>query len=187
LNAEQGIDEQSSLEDIAALVCTELERDGIQVVLSGGSVVSIYSNAEFVSYDLDFIPIGLSRRVDRTMKRLGFEPHQRHWRHPRSRYWVEFPVGPVAIGEETIHDFAERSTPAGMLRLLRPTECVMDRLTWFIHASDRQCLEQAVRVATLQPIELSRIERWARKEGPNGGARFEEFRRRLEGSRRNSD
>jgi hypothetical protein len=35
------IDEQMSLEEIAALVCTTLERDGIEVVLSGGSVVSI--------------------------------------------------------------------------------------------------------------------------------------------------
>ena len=61
------IDEQMSLEEIAALVCTTLEHDGIAVVLSGGSVVSIYSNAEYVSYDLDFIPIGLSRRVDRAI------------------------------------------------------------------------------------------------------------------------
>ena len=174
------IDEQMSLEEIAALVCTTLERDGIEVVLSGGSVVSIYSNAEYVSYDLDFIPIGLSRKVDRVMKSLGFESRQRHWVHPRSRYWVEFPVGPVAIGEETIHEFAERETPTGVPRLLRPTECVMDRLTWFFHAADRQCLEQAVRVATLQPVDLARIERWARNERPHGEERFREFVRRLE-------
>ena len=91
------IDEQTSLEDLAALVCTALENAGIDVVLSGGSVVSIYSNAEYVSYDLDFVPIGLARRVDPIMKSLGFESRQRHWRHPRSPYWVEFPVGPVAI------------------------------------------------------------------------------------------
>lgn len=173
------IDEEMSLEEIAALVCVTLERDGIEVVLSGGSVVSIYSNAEYVSYDLDFIPIGLSRRVDRTMQSLGFESRQRHWVHPRSRYWVEFPAGPVAIGDETIHEFAELETPAGVLRLLRPTECVMDRLTWFFHAADRQCLEQAVRVATLHPVDLARIERWARNERPHGSARYREFVDRL--------
>lgn len=173
------IDEQTPLENLAALVCTALAEDGVDVVLSGGSVVSIYSNAEFVSYDLDFIPIGLSRRVDRVMTSLGFEPQQRHWRHPRSRYWVEFPVGPVAIGEETIREFAERETPTGRLRLLRPTECVMDRLTWLIHSADRQCLEQAVRVAALQPVDLRRIERWISKEGPNAPSRYAEFIRRL--------
>lgn len=174
------IDEETSLENLAALVCTALANDGIEVVLSGGSVVSIYSDSEYVSYDLDFIPIGLSRRVDRVMTSLGFEPRQRHWRHPRSPYWVEFPVGPVAIGEETIHEFAERETPVGRLRLLRPTECVMDRLTWFIHAADRQCLEQAVRVATLHPIDLPRVKRWASNEGPNAATRFGEFVRRLD-------
>jgi hypothetical protein len=179
LSREHEIQEQMTLEEVAALVCTTLESHGISVVLSGGAVVSIYSNAEYVSYDLDFVPIGLARKVDRAMESLGFEKQQRHWRHPRSRYWVEFPAGPVAIGEETVHEFAERESATGMLRLLRPTECVMDRLTWYFHAADLQCLEQAVRVASLHPIDLRRIERWARGERPHGVERLREFKRRL--------
>lgn len=173
------IDERSSLEEVAALVCSTLDHHGISVVLSGGSVVSIYSNAEYVSYDLDFVPLGLARQVDRAMESLGFVKQQRHWRHPRSRYWVEFPTGPVAIGEERISEFAERETATGVLRLLRPTECVMDRLAWYFHGADTQCLEQAVRVASLHTIDLQRIERWAQKEQPHGPDRFREFERRL--------
>lgn len=173
------IDESMPLEEVAALVCSTLDHHGISVVLSGGSVVSIYSNAEYVSYDLDFIPIGLARRVDRAMESLGFVKQQRYWRHPTSQYWVEFPTGPVAIGEETIRDFAEHETATGVLRLLHPTECVMDRLTWYFHSADAQCLEQAVRVATLQPVDLARIERWALGERPHGAERFREFERRL--------
>jgi hypothetical protein len=67
------IDEHTSLEDLAALVCTTLEAHGISVVLSGGAVVSIYSDAEYVSYDLDFIPIGLARKADAAMESLGSE------------------------------------------------------------------------------------------------------------------
>lgn len=173
------IDEHTPLEELAALVCTTLETHGISVVLSGGAVVSIYSASEYVSYDLDFIPVGLARKVDRAMESLGFEKTQHHWTHPRSRYWVEFPPGPVAIGDETIRSFAERETRLGTLRLLAPTECVMDRLAWFIHDADTQCLDQAVRVATLHPVDLERIERWARGERPHGGERFREFERRL--------
>ncbi len=173
------IDEGMPLEDVAALVCSTLDSHGISVVLSGGSVVSIYSNAEYVSYDLDFIPVGLARKVDRAMESLSFVKQQRHWRHPRSRYWVEFPAGPLAIGEETIREFAERETPTGVLRLLRPTECVMDRLAWFFHGADTQCLEQALWVAKLHPVDLPRIERWARGERPYGAERFREFERRL--------
>jgi hypothetical protein len=173
------ISKDSSLEEIATLVCSRLETDGISVVLSGGAAVSIYSDNEYESYDVDFIPTGLARRVDRTMEALGFEKQQRHWVHPRNPYWVEFPAGPVAIGEEVIHDFAERRNRAGVLRILHPTECVMDRLTWFIHNADRQCLEQALQVARRHPIDLARIERWAAGEGPNGIPRFQEFRDRL--------
>jgi len=167
------------LEQLAALVCATLDRHGIAVVLSGGAVVSIYSDSEYVSYDLDFIPTGLARKVDRAMQSLGFEKQQRHWRHPRSRYWVEFPAGPVAIGEEQIHEFAERESQTGTLRLLHPTECVMDRLAWYFHDADRQCLEQAVQVASHQTVDLRRIERWARKERPHGPERFREFARIL--------
>jgi len=179
LSTEPRIDKRTSLEDLAALVCSTLEADGISVVLSGGAVVSIYSDAEYVSYDLDFIPTGLARKVDAAMESLGFEKTHRHWTHPKSRYWVEFPPGPVAIGEETIRDFAERETRMGTLRLLAPTECVMDRLAWYFHDADTQCLEQAVQVATRHPCDLERIERWARGERPHGEERFREFERRL--------
>ena len=173
------ISERTALEDLAALVCSTLEAHGISVVLSGGAVVSIYSDAEYVSYDLDFIPTGLARKVDAAMESLGFEKTQRHWTHPNSRYWVEFPPGPVAIGEETLRDFAERETRMGTLRLLAPTECVMDRLAWYLHDADTECLEQAVQVATRHPVDLERIERWARGERPHGEERFREFERRL--------
>lgn len=174
-----GIGERTSLEDLAALVCTTLEAHGISVVLSGGAVVSLYSDAEYVSYGLDLIPTGLARKVDAAMASLGFEKTQRHWTHPKSRYWVEFPPGPVAIGEETIRTFAERETRMGTLRLLAPTECVMDRLAWYFHDADTQCLEQAIAVAMRHPVDLERIERWARGERPHGEECYREFERRL--------
>ena len=173
------IHEESTLEEVASIVCATLDEGGISVVLSGDAAVSIYSDNEYESYDLDFVPMGLARRGDRVMESLDFSRKQRHWVHQRSRYWVEFPAGPVAIGEEIIHDFAERSSAAGRLRILHPTECVMDRLTWFIHNADPQCLDQAVEVARRHPVKLKRVERWAKAEAPNGPPCFLEFRKRL--------
>ncbi len=177
------INEDSPLEEVATIVCARLEADKISVVLSGGAAVSIYSENEYESYDLDFIPTGLARRVDRTMLAIGFERQQRHWVHPHNPYWVEFPAGPVAIGEEVIHDFAERRSEAGVLRILHPTECVMDRLTWYFHSADRQCLEQALQVTRRNSVDLARIERWAAAEGPHGAERFREFRGLLDALR----
>jgi hypothetical protein len=153
-----------SREEVAALVCQTLSDGGVSVVLSGGSVVSIYSNNEFESFDLDFIRTGLPQKVDGALKGLGFSKDGRHWKHPNTRFWVEFPAGPVAIGDTVIRDFAERKTPFGVLRLLGPTECVMDRLAWYFHNGDLECLEQAVAVASQNPIDLERVADWAKRE-----------------------
>lgn len=162
---------EHSREEVAALVCDALSRAEIPVVLSGGAVVSIYSDNEYESFDLDFIREGLARKVDVVMTGLGFRREGRHWGHPGSRFWVEFPPGPVQVGDSIVTEFAERHTPLGVLRLLAPTECVMDRLASYYHWGDAQGLDQAVSVARRHPIDLERIEAWSRRE-----ASLEKFR-----------
>jgi hypothetical protein len=176
------IDEKLSREETAAVVCEALNRAGISVVLTGGAVVSIYSANEYESFDLDFVQPGLARHVDNVMNRLGFEKSGRHWRHPNSPLWVEFPSGPVAVGDSVVTEFAELRTAAGVLRLLTPTDCVMDRLAAFYHWDDLQCLEQALSVACHHPIDLQRVRRWSHKE--SAAAKFEVFAERLGRMRR---
>ncbi|MEN8182081.1 MAG: hypothetical protein ABFS46_06055 [Myxococcota bacterium] len=167
-------------EQLAGLVCATLDRHGVQVVLSGGGAASIYAPSPYESMDLDFIPIGLSRRVDAAMLELGFrKEHQRHWTHPGTAFWIEFPPGPVQVGDEVVHDFAERQTAHGILRILTPTDSVMDRLAWYYHASDTQTLEQAVGVAAANEVDLERIEAWSKRE--RADEKFERFRTRLRG------
>lgn len=66
------IDELTSLEHIAALVSEALARAGINAVLSGGAVVSIYSENEFQSYDLDFITSHAMKEVVAPLAALGY-------------------------------------------------------------------------------------------------------------------
>ena len=40
-----------------------------------------------------------------------------------------------------------------------------DRLAWFCHAGDTECLEQAYKVAKHQRVDVQEIERWAVGEG----------------------
>jgi hypothetical protein len=169
-------------EELAALVCATLERHGVQVVLSGGAAAAIYAPNPYESMDLDFIPTGLSRRVDAAMRELGFGKERgRHWTHPDTAFWVEFPPGPVQVGDEVVHEFAERRTSLGTLRILTPTDCVMDRLAWYYHANDEQGLEQAVAVAAANEVDLDRIDAWSKRE--RASEKLERFRARL---RRNS-
>lgn len=156
-----------SMEELAGYVCDGLRRRGISVVLTGGSVVSIHSHNAYVSDDLDFVVEGLGKRLDGPMKELGFRKNEvgRHWTHPRSRFWVEFPAGPLEVGDAPVTNIEVRETPFGELRLLPPTECVMDRLAAFYHWKDGQALVQAVAVATRQAIDLERIRTWSAREG----------------------
>jgi hypothetical protein len=164
-------------EEVAALVCSTLAAAGIEVVLSGGAVVSIYSDNAYESDDLDLIATGLARDPGPVMRELGFSRQHRYWRHPSSRYWVEFPPGPVGVGARVVTEFAERETAVGVLLLLSPTDCVMDRLAAYYHWKDPQALEQAVAVATRHPVDLTAIEDWSREEGAS--ERFSEFEERV--------
>ena len=40
----------------------------------------------------------------------------------------------------------------------------MDRLAWFYHYNDRQCLDQAIAVSKNHQINFSKIQRWSEKE-----------------------
>ena len=51
------------------------------------------------------------------------------------------------------------------IKLYSPTQCVMDRLSWFYFSNDRQGLEQAVMVCKKQPVDLKKVEEWSRSEG----------------------
>jgi hypothetical protein len=64
-----------------------------------------------------------------------------------------------------------------MLRLLTPTECVMDRLSIYFVDKDPQCLEQALAVAQDQLVDLERIREWAGRQGRP--ERFQDFLRGL--------
>ena len=77
------------------------------------------------------------------MAELGFEQERaKYWRHAATEYLVEFPPGPLTVGREQVTRFAKRETPSGTLRLVPPTECVMDRLAHYFHFDDPGRLEK---------------------------------------------
>lgn len=153
--------------ELAAFIGGEFRTHKINIVLSGGSCVSIYSKEKYVSMDLDFVNAGFAKRaaIKTVMEALGFREENRYFRHPDSDLMVEFPPGPLGIGEEPVKQINEIETPTGILRLISPTDCVKDRLAWFYHDNDTECLEQAVLVADANDIDITEIERWSKVEG----------------------
>jgi hypothetical protein len=168
-----------SVAELAAYVQEALRRVGIDVVLSGGNCVSIWSDNAYRSDDIDLVPDGLASRakIRKVMNALGFVERNRYFVHPEHQQWVEFPSGPLGVGNERPKVIAVRQEATGSLRLLSPTDCIKDRLTWWYHGGDRQGLEQAVAVGRQQSIDIKELRRWSVNEGK--AAEFEELLPRL--------
>src|SRR5215208_3221281 len=96
--------------ELGAYIQSHLRKKGIEVVLSGGAAVAIHSNNKYVSKDLDLINIyGVNRRkIQEAMIEIGFYEEGRYFRHSDSQFFVEFPLGPLAIGEEPVKEIIEK-------------------------------------------------------------------------------
>jgi hypothetical protein len=173
-----------SLTDLAAFLSEHCRRSGMEVVLSGGACVTIYTRNKSMSYGLDFVLLAYASRkkVKAAMEAIGFREEGRHFRHSRTPYIVEFLSPPLSVGEEPVREIREIRQGDRVLRLLSPTDCAKDRLAAFYHWNDRQSLEQAVLVAKNVKIDLPEIWRWSRGEGMQD--KFEEFKKALGEGRR---
>ena len=154
-----------------------LLKKGIDVVLSGGAAVAIYTSGVYVSRDLDLVNRYFAKRsaIKHAMEELGFQETERHFQHPDSPFFVEFPPGPLSLGDDVDVRVDEISLETGTLRVISPTDCVKDRLAWYYHSGDLQCLNQAVMVGTRHTVDIKEIRRWSEAEGKN--REFEHARR----------
>jgi hypothetical protein len=166
--------------ELAAYIQNNLENEGIKVVLSGGSAVSFYSSDQYVSKDLDLINTNFARhsKIKSEMEELDFEEKGRYFVNPETQFFVEFPDGPLSVGEEPVKEISEFPLATGILRVLSPTDCVKDRLCAFYFWNDQQGLAQAILVAKSQEVDLREVKRWSKVEGKE--QEFEAFRKKLD-------
>ncbi len=153
------------VKDLAGLISDALRKDGIEIILVGGACVTIYSENRYVSYDLDYITWEDKLKVKKSLERLGFHEKNKHFSHPDCPYLIEFVTPPVAVGNELVQKFEELTTPFGSLKLLRPIDCVKDRLASYFHWNDKQALNQAIEVCSDQMIDFEEIRKWSSAEG----------------------
>lgn len=153
------------IKDLACFVYELLKNNGIDVVLVGGACVSIYSQNQYQSYDLDFATYEELKHIEKVLNKIGFKRLGRCFSHDDCLFIIDFVNPPIAIGKESIRHFDTIKTSTGTLKLLTPTDCVKDRLASFIHWNDQQALEQAILVAKDHHIDINDVERWAKAEG----------------------
>lgn len=176
-----GIGGGAGLEVVAAAVSTALEGAGIVATLSGGSAVSIYTENAYVSRDLDFVTAAGVDELKPVLSELGFEhtgrPRLSQFEHPDVAWYLEFPPAPIAFGRLIVDpgDCARLRLPLGVLRIISPTQSVMDRLAAAFVWQDPQSREQAELVAAHQEVDWGALGKWFQGEG-GSQAEFERFR-----------
>lgn len=170
---------KTTLQELAIIVCTCLKQDQIDAVLTGGAVVSIYSDNQYQSDDLDFITFASRKDISKSLIKIGFqETKGRYYVHDLTDYIVEFPSGPISVGNKPVTNFKEIILKDGYLKLLTPTHCVMDRLAAYYYWNDQQSLDQAIMVSRKHQIDFIEIEVWSKEEGLE--EKFSLFKKKLE-------
>ncbi len=173
------ITDRSTVAEVAAIISDALESAGITAVLSGGSAVTIYSNNAYLSRDLDFVTSALVSDLKPVLERLGFVhtgvPRLSQFRHPEIAWYVEFPPSPITFGHLHVNpgDCAVIELPVGKLRIITPTQSVMDRLAAAYAWKDAQSRDQAIMVAANQDVDWTLLQTWFSNEGES----VEEFQR----------
>jgi hypothetical protein len=164
-----------------------LRRAGIRAVLTGGACANLYTRGAYLSRDADFVLATPCSRedLDRALGTVGFRRDRDRYVHPLVAFFVEFPRGPLGIGEDV------RIRPVWRTRLnsrtlaLSATDACRDRLAAFYHWSDRQSLAAAVAIARRNRIGFAKVRDWSREEGQlDGYGTFLAELRRARGSQR---
>ena len=107
------------------------------------------------------------------MRSAGFERDGARYVHPDSRFFVEFPAGPLAIGDDDLVEPVKVTVGGARLLALSATDSCRDRLAGFFYWNDRQSLRAAAAIAAAKRVGMAAIRRWSVQEGNAG--RFQEF------------
>jgi hypothetical protein len=174
---------RSSLGSVAAQVGDALRRHGIRAVLTGGACASLHSGGAYYSVDMDFILLGhvTQAALDAALGSVGFRRSGDRYLHPRARFYVEFPRGPLAIGGDYHIRPVEHRLRRARVLALSPTDSCRDRLAAFYHWNGRQSLAVAVSIALRNRVKLAAIRRWSVTAGAEH--RFDEFLAELRAAR----
>jgi hypothetical protein len=145
-----------------------LKKNEIDTTLVGGSVVAIYSSGMYKSGDLDLVNINNREEtiINETLQKLGFEKKRRHFEHQKCKHiFIEFVPPPLSIGSDYNVKPHEVLVEGILIKILSPTDCIKDRLASYIYFDARECLDQAVLVATKQKFDLKEVKDWCDSEG----------------------
>ena len=159
------IDGESTLTDVCFTICTALEHVGVTAVLTGGSAAAVYAPTVYQSRDADFIVTMHAAGGAEALSELGYVEKGGTYFHRLSPFTLEFPHGPLAVGDDLITAWETLRKDGLVLHILSRTDSVRDRLMWFYLDNDRSALRAAVGVAKSGLFDEEIVRDWSEREG----------------------
>lgn len=160
------ITQETSITELAGIISQALTDAGITAVLSGGAAVAVYTRNRYQSHDLDFVTSESPKKLEPVLDSLGFKraEDQRSFKHPDTDYYVEFPPGPLTVGDTVVVEWGKLETKYGIVQILTPAQMVMDRLAAYFHWNDLQSRDQAQWIAEEHEVDWDELDNWAENE-----------------------
>lgn len=157
-----------TVQELLAVVSDHLTKNNISAILTGGTVVSIYTNNKYESKDLDFISPHEHKELLEVMKKIDFTPdpgNKKNLKHPECQITIEFPGRAVMLAGKSERVDHTEEVHGVTVKMLSPTQSMMDRLAAFIGWDDPQGLDQAAWICEQQPVNFEKVKKWAKEQG----------------------
>lgn len=158
---------KTSIIELAAIVADHLQKHDIEVVLVGGLAVEIYTANLYLTKDIDMVKTNYksSRELNYAMAKLGFQKKGRIFVNATTEITVEFPSGPLSVGDESVAKTTIAKVANGDIPILQASDVIKYRLAAYIHWKDKQSLVQALAILTKHPIKLQILKSFCNQEG----------------------
>lgn len=156
--------------ELGALLTRLFQERQVRLTIVGGAAVQFYTQAEYVTKDLDAILHNdETKDIEEVMGCLGFKrtTTYRHFEHPLFKFVVEFPPSPVEVGNRHIVKYSQMQTSLGPVNVIKVEDIILDRIIAGVEWKQPDRLAQA-RLLWLKCqsiIDKKYLKQFAKEEG----------------------
>lgn len=157
----------TNITELAAVVAEHLIDQGIEVVLVGGLAVEIYTENLYLTKDIDMVNTNYSptKALNTAMGELGFYKQGRVYVNDTTDITVEFPPGPLSVGDELIKTTTRQQIGNKTIPVLTIEDVTKDRLAAYIHWRDSSSLIQATTILIKHQLQPESFKTFCEQEG----------------------
>lgn len=151
---------------MVSLVAGHLAARGHEVILVGRACAAVYAGSRAKLPAVEFVVSDfVVNDVLAAMSGLGFSSRdERTFTSKKFPYEIVLNPPPITVGDDVVENVSRIKMNGRTIGILTPTDCVRHRLSVFYKWGEREGIDDAVRVAKKQKVDMKLVERWSNWE-----------------------